>query len=126
MVRIRTAVLCAYNSVRQLRGYALIAASLSVFYPPFIDPGCPTVGRVADHIEHIANMVGKDHVGIASDFDGMYASVRGLEDASEYPNLVSHVTIQSNAPKLTPHRSWNCFLEDGQMRKSSASWAETS
>ena len=41
-----------------------------------------------DHIEHIASVVGKNHVGIASDFDGMYTSVIGLEDASKYPNLV--------------------------------------
>lgn len=62
---------------------------LSVSYPPFIDPANPTVSRVADHIEHIATVTGRDHVGIASDFEGMYSSVRGLEDASCYPNLVS-------------------------------------
>jgi membrane dipeptidase len=60
-----------------------------VFYPPFVDITNPTVGRVADHIEYIAQRVGKRHVGIASDFDGMYASVEGLEDASKYPHLVS-------------------------------------
>lgn len=47
------------------------------------------MSRVADHIEHIASIVGRNHVGIASDFDGMYAGVHGLEDASKYPNLVS-------------------------------------
>jgi len=63
--------------------------SLSVFYPPFIGPPeTANVSHVADHIEHIANIVGKNHVGIASDFDGMYSSVKGLEDASKYPNLV--------------------------------------
>jgi membrane dipeptidase len=43
---------------------------------------------VADHIEHIADMIGRRHVGIGSDFDGMYSAVSGLEDASKYPNLV--------------------------------------
>ncbi|KAE8445984.1 hypothetical protein EG329_012623 [Mollisiaceae sp. DMI_Dod_QoI] len=63
---------------------------LSVFYPVFIGPTPETanVSRVADHIEHIASIVGKSHVGIASDFDGMYAGVHGLEDASKYPNLI--------------------------------------
>jgi membrane dipeptidase len=61
----------------------------SVFYPPFIGPiGGANVSRVADHIEHIANIVGRKHVGISSDFDGMYSSVEGLEDATKYPNLV--------------------------------------
>jgi membrane dipeptidase len=62
-----------------------------VFYPVFIGPTPETanVSRVADHIEHIASIVGRNHVGIASDFDGMYTGVQGLEDASKYPNLVS-------------------------------------
>jgi membrane dipeptidase len=62
----------------------------SVFFPPFIGPvDAANVSRVADHIEHIAGIVGRKHVGIGSDFDGMYSSVEGLEDASKYPNLVS-------------------------------------
>lgn len=64
----------------------------SVFFPPFIGPvEAANVSRVADHIEHIAGIIGRKHVGIASDFDGMYSSVEGLEDASKYPNLVSAV-----------------------------------
>ena len=64
----------------------------SVFYPPFIGPvDSANVSRVADHIEHIARIVGRKHVGIASDFDGMYSSVEGLEDASKYPNLVAEM-----------------------------------
>jgi membrane dipeptidase len=61
-----------------------------VFYPQFIGPAdTANVSHVADHIEHISTIVGRDHVGIASDFDGMYTTVIGLEDASKYPNLVS-------------------------------------
>ncbi|KXJ87925.1 membrane dipeptidase [Microdochium bolleyi] len=65
----------------------------SVFYPPFIGPtpDSANVSRVADHIEHIAGIVGRRHVGIASDFDGMYAAVQGLDDASTYPVLVAEM-----------------------------------
>lgn len=62
----------------------------SVFYPPFIGPGA-NLSRVADHIEHIASKIGRHRVGIASDFDGMNASVSGLEDASKYPFLVAEM-----------------------------------
>lgn len=62
---------------------------MAVFYPKFVDPNNPTIQRVADHIEHIAKISGKKHVGIGSDFDGMDSAVVGLEDASKYPNLVS-------------------------------------
>lgn len=67
----------------------------SVFYPPFIGPvDNANVSRVADHIEHIADIVGRKHVGISSDFDGMYSSVEGLEDVSKYPNLVSRSLLR--------------------------------
>lgn len=66
----------------------------SVFYPPFIGPvDTANVSRVADHIEHIAGIVGKKHVGIGSDYDGMYSAVEGLEDASKYPNLVRFTVL---------------------------------
>jgi membrane dipeptidase len=62
----------------------------SVFYPPFIGPSNgANLTRVADHIEYIAAKIGKSRVGIASDFDGMYAAVDGLEDATKYPDLAS-------------------------------------
>lgn len=59
-----------------------------VFYPSFVDPANATHIRVADHIEYIATVCGKKHVGLGSDFDGMRSSVEGLEDASKFPNLV--------------------------------------
>lgn len=62
----------------------------SVFFPPFIGPATGSnVSHVADHIEHIAGIIGRNRVGIASDFDGMYITVEGLEDATKYPNMVS-------------------------------------
>ena len=73
----------------------------SIFFPPFIGPwpGAPNITRVADHIEHIASIVGRNRVGIASDFDGMYTTVEGLEDASKYPNIVSpHEPTTSHDP----------------------------
>lgn len=84
--------------------------SLSVFYPVFIGPTPETanVSRVADHIEYIASIVGRNHVGIASDFDGMYAGVHGLEDASKYPNLVSSLSILVLDWKLFRSPYWSC------------------
>ncbi len=48
-----------------------------------------TVEQVADHIEHVIALVGVDHVGLGSDFDGVGDSLPdGLRDVSQYPNLV--------------------------------------
>jgi len=46
------------------------------------------VGDVADHIDHVARLVGADHVGFGSDFDGITEVPEGLADVSAYPNLI--------------------------------------
>lgn len=45
---------------------------------------------VLDHFDHVIALVGVDHVGIGSDFDGVGDSLpSGLKDVSQYPNLIS-------------------------------------
>lgn len=44
---------------------------------------------VMDHIQHVIDLVGEDHVGLGSDFDGVGDSLPdGLRDVSQYPNLI--------------------------------------
>jgi membrane dipeptidase len=50
-----------------------------------------SVSDVADHIEHVVELVGIDHVGIGSDFDGISSAPTGLEDVSAFPNLVEEL-----------------------------------
>ena len=50
------------------------------------------VRRVADHIDHVVKLVGIDHVGIGSDYDGVGDSLPiGLKDVSAYPNLIAEL-----------------------------------
>lgn len=52
----------------------------------------PTVERVADHIDHVVNLVGIDYVGFGSDFDGVGDSLpTGLKDVSMFPNLIAEL-----------------------------------
>ena len=47
------------------------------------------LGDVVDHIEHVINLVGVDHVGLGSDFDGVGPTLpEGLKDVSQFPNLI--------------------------------------
>ena len=46
-----------------------------------------TLSQVADHIDHIREIAGIDHVGIGSDFDGYFGATEGLEDVSKFPDL---------------------------------------
>ncbi len=50
-----------------------------------------TAEDVADHIDHAVDLVGVEHVGLGSDFDGVFALPEGLQDASGYPNLVAEL-----------------------------------
>ncbi|MFQ5675117.1 MAG: dipeptidase [bacterium] len=50
-----------------------------------------TVKDVADHVEHIRDVAGIDHVGIGSDFWGSGDMPEGLEDVSKFPNLFAEL-----------------------------------
>lgn len=49
------------------------------------------VSRLVDHIDHIVKLVGVDHVGIGSDFDGVQATLSDLSDVSQLPNLTNEL-----------------------------------
>ena len=52
-----------------------------------------TVSDVADQIEHVARLAGRDHVGIGTDFDGMGSlAVTDLKDASMLPTLFAELS----------------------------------
>ncbi len=46
-----------------------------------------TIGDLADHIDHIRDVAGIDHIGIGGDYDGMPSGPAGMEDVTGYPNL---------------------------------------
>jgi membrane dipeptidase len=49
------------------------------------------VARIVDHIDHIVKLVGVDHVGIGSDFDGVQITTTGLATVAELPNLTKEL-----------------------------------
>ena len=64
------------------------------FVPEFlVPPGKEaTIESVADHIDYIKQLVGIDHIGIGSDFDGTETVPEGLEDVTKMPALVRILT----------------------------------
>ena len=46
-----------------------------------------TISDMADHIDHIREIAGIDHIGIGGDYDGMDTGPVGMEDVSGYPGL---------------------------------------
>lgn len=77
------------------------------------------VERVADHIDHVVKLVGIDHVGIGSDYDGVGDSLPlGLKDVSNYPNLIFVLLKRGYSPEdiekvcsKNVFRVWNKVIE---------------
>jgi membrane dipeptidase len=46
---------------------------------------------VANHIDHLRKVIGIEHIGIGSDFEGYFGTVKGLEDVSCYPMLFAEL-----------------------------------
>jgi len=82
-----------YDHNRNLNDDQIIAIANSggvvgvVFYHWFLSGSSTNISQVVDHIDHIKNLVGIDHVALGSDFDGISSMITGLEDVSKFPNL---------------------------------------
>ena len=55
-------------------------------YPPN-----STLHQVARHIIYIGSLIGYHHVGLGSDFDGIFSTPEGLDDVSKFPDLVAEL-----------------------------------
>jgi membrane dipeptidase len=64
-----------------------------------------TLAQVADHVDHVREVAGVDHVGIGSDYDGVDWLPEGLEDVSCYPALIAELLgrgwSEADCAKLT-------------------------
>ncbi|MET9257780.1 dipeptidase [Streptomyces sp. NPDC003717] len=64
-----------------------------------------TVSTVADHLDHMREVAGVDHLGIGGDYDGTPFTPDGLDDVSGYPNLIAELLergwSQADLAKLT-------------------------
>ena len=50
-----------------------------------------TISDMADHIDHIRDVAGIDHIGIGGDYDGMPSGPVGMEDVTGYPALFAEL-----------------------------------
>jgi membrane dipeptidase len=56
-----------------------------------------TVAQVADHVDHVREVAGIEHVGIGGDYDGTGQLPEGMQDVSGYPALFAELL----------HRGWS-------------------
>jgi membrane dipeptidase len=51
------------------------------------EPIRPKLEALIDHFDYIAKLIGVDHVGIGSDFDGISVTPKGMDDVTFLPNI---------------------------------------
>jgi membrane dipeptidase len=73
---------------KDLAGVFGIAKEYAAANPPPL----ANLTQVADHVEHVAEVAGIEHVGIGGDFDGTPDLPVDLEDVSRYPGLFHELT----------------------------------
>lgn len=71
-------------------------------------PPC-TLADVADHVEHVREAAGVDHVGLGGDFDGIVCTPDGLDGVDGYPALLAELArrgwSEPDLAKLTWHNA---------------------
>ncbi|WPB92792.1 dipeptidase [Streptomyces malaysiensis] len=65
-----------------------------------------TVSTVADHLDHMREVAGVDHIGIGGDFDGTAFTPEGLSDVAGYPNLVAELLDRRWSPADLAKLTW--------------------
>lgn len=58
---------------------------ISKMFPAEADALRPELSLLMDHLDHIVKLVGVDHVGLGSDFDGIESAPKGLDDVASFP-----------------------------------------
>ena len=59
----------------------------------------PTIEQLMQHFDHIVNLIGIDHVGIGSDFDGINSAPQGLSTVLDYPNFTKALIARGYSNK---------------------------
>jgi membrane dipeptidase len=59
----------------------------------------PTLNQLLDHLDYIVKLIGVDHVGLGSDFDGISSSPQGLDDVTDFPNVTKALVERGYSKK---------------------------
>ncbi|KAK5451817.1 hypothetical protein LTS15_007540 [Exophiala xenobiotica] len=78
------------------RNGGVVMVPAITFFMNWEHPEEATLDDLIDHIFWIADKAGWEHVGLGSDFDGSASVVKGLEDTSQWPNLIAKLLARGN------------------------------
>ena len=89
-MRRKEAMLAAHSgtsdSLKQLKWASYeIEEFMAKKYKAEADALRPPLSMLMDHLDYIVKLIGVDHVGLGSDFDGIESAPKELNDVSDYP-----------------------------------------
>ncbi|MER7763641.1 dipeptidase [Streptomyces sp. NPDC097619] len=87
-----------------------------------------TAATVADHLDHMREVAGVDHIGIGGDYDGTAFTPAGLDDVAGYPNLVAELLTRGWSAADLAKLTWSNavrVLRDAESVAASAAAAGT-
>jgi len=78
------------------RDYALTI--ISEKYASEVQANKPPLSMLLDHLDYIVKLIGVDHVGLGSDFDGISVAPQQLDDVTSYP-LITKALLERGYSK---------------------------
>jgi membrane dipeptidase len=87
------------DSLQQLKWAAYeVEEWISKKYKAEADELRPPLSLLIDHLDYIVKLIGVDHVGLGSDFDGIESAPKGLDDVSNLP-LITKALLERGYSK---------------------------
>jgi len=68
-------------------------------YPQEVEAYRPDLSQLLNHLDYIVKMIGIDHVGLGSDFDGIESAPRPLDDVTSFPLITKALTERGYSKK---------------------------
>lgn len=68
-------------------------------YPDEVRGLRPPLSMLLDHLDHIVKLVGADHVGLGSDFDGINSAPQQLDDVTKFPLITEELVKRGYSKK---------------------------
>ena len=68
-------------------------------YPDEVKGLRPPLSLLLDHLDYIVKLVGVNHVGLGSDFDGINSSPLGLDGVDDFPKITEQLVIRGYSNK---------------------------
>ena len=98
----------AFNKNHQAERDSLLAANPEPYfadeflhrkYSNEVQQMRPNFSVIVDHMDHIIKLIGVDHVGFGSDFDGINSTPTGLDDITGYPLITKEMMARGYSRK---------------------------